>query len=177
MTDAIKLMQTRQSCRDFSDKPLEAEKIISCINAASLAPSACNTQPYHFYIAHAPEAVAVASEFCKGERINTWVDSAKAFVLITMEHADMPFAISSSAKRDFRQFDIGLALENFCLEATAQGIGTCILGLFNEEKLKEKFHIPNHKQIVLVVAMGYPKNEEIRKKQRKPLEETITYLR
>ncbi len=177
MTDLNKLLKERQSCRNFCDKPLEAEKIVACINAATLAPSACNTQPYHFYIAHAPEAVAIAAELCKGEKVNTWVDEAAAFVLITKEHAEIPFSINLTAKREFREYDIGLAVENFCLEATELGVGTCILGVYNEEKLKEKFRIPTHKQIALVIAMGYPKENTVRNKKRKPLEDMITYLR
>ena len=177
MTDLIKLMQQRQSCRSFSEKTVEAEKIVSCINAACLAPSACNTQPYHFYVAHAPEAVAVAAEYCKGDKYNKWVGEAKAFVIITQEHAEIPAANSEARKRDFRQYDIGLMIENFCLEATELGLGTCILGLFNEEKLKSNFRIPSPKSIALVIAMGYPAESEIRKKNRKPLEDMITYLR
>ena len=68
-------------------------------------------------------------------------------------------------------------IENFCLEATELGLGTCILGLFNEEKLKSNFRIPSPKSIALVIAMGYPAENEIRNKQRKPLEDMITYLR
>lgn len=177
MTELIKVMQQRQSCRGFCDKPVEAEKIVSCINAACLAPSACNTQPYHFYIAHAPEAVTVAAEYCKGEKLNKWVDQAKAFVLVTQEHADIPAANSEARKRDYRQYDIGFAIENFCLEATELGLGTCVLGVYNEEKLKANFRIPSHKSIALVIAIGYPAESEIRKKIRKPLEEMITYLR
>ncbi len=171
------LLKNRQSCRSFSDKPVEIDKLVACLNAACYAPSACNTQPYHFYVAHAPEAVATAAEFCKSERVNTWADEVGAFVLITKEHADIPYSITTAAKRDFREFDIGLMIENFCLEATEQGLGTCIMGVYNEDKLKEKFHIPAHKQISMVIAVGYPKESEIRKKQRKPLEEMITYLR
>ena len=141
MTDLIKVMQQRQSCRSFADKPVEAEKLVSCINAACLAPSACNTQPYHFYVAHAPEAVAVAAEYCKGEKYNKWVGEAKAFVIITQEHAEIPAANSEARKRDFRQYDIGLMIENFCLEATELGLGTCILGLFNEHLAGSQHHI------------------------------------
>lgn len=177
MSDLIKVMQQRQSCRSFSDKPVEAEKIVSCINAACLAPSACNTQPYHFYVAHAPEAVAVAAEYCKGDKVNKWVGEAKAFVIVTQEHADIPYSNPEIHKRDFRQYDIGLALENFCLEATELGLGTCILGTYNEEKLKSNFRIPSPKSIALVIAMGYPDSSEIRNKKRKPLEDMITYLR
>ena len=162
MTELIKIMNRRQSCRKFLEKRVEDEKIVACVNAASLAPSACNTQPYHFYVANTPETVATAAEYCKGDSVNKWVNGAAAFVLVTQEHANMPAT---------------LALENFCLEATELGLGTCILGCFNEEKLKSSFRIPSPKKIALVIAMGYPESEEVRPKKRRALEESITYLR
>lgn len=177
MTELIKIMNRRQSCRKFLEKRVEDEKIVACINAASLAPSAFNTQPYHFYVANTPETVATTAEYCKGDNVNKWVGGAAAFVLVTQEHANMPATAPEAARRDFRQYDIGLALENFCLEATEQELGTCILGCFNEEKLKSSFRIPSPKKIALVIALGYPANSEIRPKKRRALEESITYLR
>ena len=90
MTELIKIMNRRQSCRKFLEKRVEDEKIVACVNAASLAPSACNTQPYHFYVANTPETVATAAEYCKGDSVNKWVNGAAAFVLVTQEHANMP---------------------------------------------------------------------------------------
>ena len=177
MTELTKFLNQRQSCRSFSDKRIEDEKIVECVNAAGLAPSACNTQPYHFYIAHTPETVAAAAEFAKFENLNQWADKADAFAIITQEHADIPALIHQTVRTDFRAYDIGLAIENFCLEATELGIGTCIIGAFNEEKLKEKLRIPSCKKIALLIAMGYPENNEIRPKKRKALEELITYLK
>ena len=178
MTELMKIMQQRHSCRSFLDKKVEDEKIVACIHAASLAPSACNTQPYHFYVCNTPETVATAAEFSKFERVNSWVGSAGAFVIITQEHAEIPsFIGSNTSGRDFRQYDIGLAIENFLLEATELGLGTCILGCFNEEKLKEKFRIPSPKKIALLIAIGYPDEKEIPNKKRRALEDTITYLK
>ncbi len=177
MTELIKIMNQRQSCRKFIEKKIEDEKIVACINAASLAPSACNTQPYHFYVANTPETVATTAEYCKSDSVNKWVGCVSAFVIVTQEHADMPITLPESSRKDFRQYDIGLALENFCLEATELGIGTCILGSFNEEKLKSSFRIPSPKKIALVVALGYPESNEIRPKKRRALEESITYLK
>ena len=177
MTELVKIMQQRHSCRKFLDKAVENEKIVACINAASLAPSACNTQPYHFYVANTPETVATAAEYCKGDHVNRWVGEAKALVIITQEHANMPTTLGEAARKDFRQYDIGLAIENFLLEATELGLGSCVLGCFNEEKLKSSFRIPSPKKIALVIAMGYSAEEEIPAKKRRPLEETITYLK
>ena len=89
----------------------------------------------------------------------------------------MPTTLGEAARKDFRQYDIGLAIENFLLEATELGLGSCVLGCFNEEKLKSSFRIPSPKKIALVIAMGYSAEEEIPAKKRRPLEETITYLK
>ena len=89
----------------------------------------------------------------------------------------MPTTLGEAVRKDFRHFDIGLALENFLLEATELGLGTCILGCFNEEKLKSSFRIPSPKKIALVIAMGYSAEKEVAPKKRRPLEESITYLK
>ena len=170
MTELVKIMQQRHSCRKFLDKAVENEKIVACINAASLAPSAYNTQPYHFYVANTPETVAAAAK-------SVTAHNAKAIVIVTQEHADMPTTLGEAVRKDFRHFDIGLALENFLLEATELGLGTCILGSFNEEKLKSAFRIPSPKKIALVIAMGYSAEKEVAPKKRRPLEESITYLK
>ena len=89
----------------------------------------------------------------------------------------MPTTLREAARNAFRHFAIGLAPDNFLLEATELGLGTCILGSFNEEKLKSSFRIPSPKKIALVVAMGYSAEKEIPAKKRRPLEESITYLK
>lgn len=177
MTELIKIMQQRQSCRKFTEKNVEDEKIVACINAASIAPSAGNSQPYHFYVANTEDSAAAIAANVQIAGMNKWTESAKAFVVITQEHANLVAAVAQACHRDFRQYDIGLALENFLLEATELGLGTCVLGIFNEEKIKEKFRIPNFKKIALVIAIGYPESEEAREKKRRPLEESITYLK
>lgn len=177
MTELIKIMQQRQSCRKFADKHVEDEKIVACINAAALAPSACNSQPYHFYVANTEDSVSAVAANVQLAGMNKWAEKAKAFVVVTQEHADLLAVIAEACRKDFRQYDIGLAVENFLLEATELGLGTCVLGLFNEDKIKERFRIPNFKKIALVIAIGYPENDTVREKKRRALEESITYLK
>lgn len=165
----------RQAVRSFTDKQVEDEKLVACLYAAGLAPSACNTQPYHFYIAKGEKAVKMA-EFVKRGNLNQWADEVPCFVVITKEHADLAAAVQMVVHTDFREYDIGLMVENLCLEATEQGLGTCILGCFNEEKIKEEFKIPYSKKIALIIALGYPKEDKIRDKSRKDLNDLITIL-
>lgn len=173
MTD---LFARRRAVRHYKDMPVEDEKIVSCIYAAGLAPSACNSQPYHFYVASGDMAKK-ASEYIKKGNVNQWADEVPTFVIITKEHAEIPASIAMVAKRDFREYDIGLMIENFCLEAVEQGLGTCILGCYNEEKLKEAMNIQLSKKIAMVLALGYPADEAEGTKQRRDLNEMITYIK
>lgn len=177
MSETMEIIKKRQSCRGFQNKKVEDEKIVACINAATLAPSACNTQPYHFYVANTEDVVAKVAEYAKVGTINQWTDEVPAFVIITKEHADMPAGVGIAVHTDFREFDIGLAVENFCLAAEDMGLGTCILGGFNEEKLKESLRLPYSKKISLILAVGYPSDTTVRNKKRRDLMDTITYLK
>lgn len=173
MTD---IFLRRQAVRSYLDQPVEDEKLVACLYAAGLAPSACNSQPYHFYIAK-DEAAKKLAEYIQRGSINTWAPEVPAFVVVTKEHAEIAAAVQLVCHTDFREYDIGMMVENFCLEATEQGLGTCILGCFNEEKIKEEFKIPYSKKIALVIAVGYPKDGTVRDKSRKDLNTMITYLK
>ena len=171
-------MAQRASCRKYSDKPVEDVKIVSCINAARLAPSAMNAQAWHFYVSNEPEKSKAVAELTQLGGINQWDSQCPAFIVIAQTSGNLVANIASSATRkDFRQIDIGIAALALALEAEEQGLGCCILGIFDEEKLKKTFRIPSNVKIMLVVALGYPA-EDYRPpvKKRKELEEIITYL-
>jgi len=76
---------------------------------------------------------------------------------------------------DYAHIDLGIAAEHICLQAADLGLGTCILGWFNEQPIKELLNIPNNRKIGLLISMGYPENTDIRKKIRRPLEQVYSY--
>lgn len=178
MTDFMKMLEQRASCRSYADKPVEDKKIVSCINAARLSPSAMNTQPWHFYVANDPESSAFIASNVQAAKMNSWANQVPAFVIVTQESAEAIKKLPFSVRRDFRPFDIGVAVHAFVLEAAQEGLGTCILGIMDEDKLKQRFRIPSEKKVGLIIAVGYPADGWTPgTRKRKELEELITYVK
>ncbi|WP_244833568.1 nitroreductase family protein [Clostridium sp. BJN0001] len=177
MTEFMDLIEKRQSVRNYSDKDIEKEKLIKCIEAARLAPSACNAQPWHFHLVIDKEKVEKVSEYVQDKVMNKFASKSKAFVIVTEERGKVISRFGGAIKnQDYRSVDIGIATEHICLEAAEMGIGTCIMGWFNEKKIKNLLNIPFSKRVRLVISFGYDNKGILRKKIRKPLEEILDII-
>lgn len=173
----MNLINKRESCRNYSDKKVEKEKLITCIEAARLAPSACNSQPWSFVIVNNPNLSPVIAKLTQEMGMNKFTDKCPAFIVVCEEPAVMSAKIGGMVKKQqYAQMDIGLATANICLCATEQGLSTCILGWFNEKEVKNKLNIPKNKRIRLIIAVGYSNTETVRKKVRKNIDDMMTYL-
>lgn len=175
--DFMDLADKRYSCRKYLDKEVEREKIDMCLEASRLAPSAVNAQPWKFIVIDEPELRdKVAREtFDKVVTFNKFSLKAPVLVVIINEN---PIATSFLGrfiqKRDFSLIDIGISASYFCLKATEGGLGTCILGWFNEKNIKKILNIPLNKSVSLIITLGYPLDESNTKK-RKALEAIRKY--
>jgi nitroreductase len=172
------LILLRQSQRTYSDKPVEKDKLDICINSSRMAPSACNAQPWKFVVVDEP----VLKEKVAKETYNTFFSfnkfahTAPAIVVIVMEKPNTNSQIGGRIKnKDFYLIDIGIAAEHFCLQAAELGLGTCMMGWFNEKKIQKLLNIPDKRQIGLLITVGYPKSEDIRQKKRKEINEMSNY--
>jgi nitroreductase len=171
----MSLCERRQSCRKYADRPVEREKLMACMEAARLAPSACNSQPWHFYLVSEPGIVKKVAMATQEADANPTMDTAKAFVVITEEYAKLAPTIRGLIDSQYYAHgDVGAAAAIICFEAEDQGLGSCILGSFNREKICRALDIPQEKRIRLVVALGYPENSAVREKARKKMEEILT---
>lgn len=176
MSDFMNLCLRRQSCRKFADRPVEHEKLVSCIEAARLSPSGCNSQPWSFVVVETPELVAEVAK-CRQEGSNTFLDDAKAFIVVLEEHAVlMPKLRAILDSQYFAKGDLGAAVMSISYEAESQGLGTCIIGLYNRERLCELLDIPMEKRFGALIAVGYPADETVRPKTRKPLEDIVRFV-
>lgn len=174
----LELAQTRQSVRSYSDKPVEREKIDRCIEASRLAPSACNSQPWRFIVVDDPELREKVAKETFGPVVSFNHFSMQAPVIVVMiTEKSKPIARLGGVIKDktYNLIDIGIAAEHFCLQAVEEGLGTCMLGWFDSKKLYQYLDIPKNKQIDLIITLGYPQKEEIRKKIRKTIDEIRTY--
>lgn len=174
------LVKKRFSARKYLDKPIEREKLTRCLEAARLSPSACNSQPWHFILVDDPELVkqVAAETYNSIITFNRFVSKAKAIVVIIMEKPKLITQIGGAIKnKEYPLIDIGIAAEHFCLQAAAEGLGTCMLGWFNEKAIKKLLHIPAKKTIGLLISVGYPDYKKQPVKGRKDFEEIVSINR
>lgn len=176
---SLELYKIRQSVRRYSDAKVSREVLRNCLEAARLAPSASNSQPWKFIIVdQEPTRTRLAqATFSEIVPFNRFAMQAPVIVVIII---DKPSLISRLAmkvkKRDWQLIDIGITAAQFSLQAAEDGLGTCMLGWFDEKKVKEILNIPAGKTIGLLITVGYaPEGYPLRAKIRKPLEEIIRY--
>jgi nitroreductase len=175
----INLIKKRQSDRSYSDKPVEKEKIIVCLEAARMAPSASNSQPWTFVVVDEPNLKEKVANKTFGplKSFNKFVPQAPVIVAIVMERAKLiTEAGGRLKKKEYPLIDIGIAAEHFCLQATELGLGTCMLGWFDEKAIKELLKVPENKNIPLLITLGYtPLDYRNRVKVRKDFDTVVKW--
>lgn len=180
MTDGPKMLEiirNRQSDRKYSSKPVEAEKLERILEAGRLSPSACNAQPWKFVVVTDPQVLAEVADAASEKTLgmNTFLKQAPLLIVIVREKANITSRIGGTIKdKDYSRIDIGIAAENICLQATAEGLGSCMIGWFNENRIRKILGIPAEKRIELIVSLGYAESEK-REKRRKPAETVISF--
>ena len=175
----LQFLVQRQSVRGYSDKPVEQEKISRCLEAARMSPSACNSQPWKFVVVDDPQLKdKIAGYTTSGPLVpmNHFTRQAPVMVVIVRESPNLTSKIGTLLKdKPYTLMDIGISALQFCLQATAEGLGTCILGWFNEKKVKELLKIPKSKRAELIITIGYASSQDLRPKVRKKMEEICCY--
>ena len=167
------IAKARQSCRAYdAAREVEQEKLDAILEAGRLSPSACNGQPYSFTVCRGETAKAIAA-CVTGMGMNKFAVDAPVMIVISEESYVPSAALGAKVKKnDYRSIDIGIAAAYVTAEATAQGLGTCILGWFDDEKLRSICDLD--KPVRLVITLGYAKEgDSLREKKRKPLEELV----
>ena len=177
MNNFLELCLKRQSCRNFSDKAVEHEKLEQIAEAARLAPSGCNGQPWRFIVVESPQAVAAVAEAGQSSGSNAFLSKAKAFVVVLEEHAMlMPRLRAMLDSQYFAKGDLGAATVSACYAAADLGLGCCIIGMFDREKISKALGIPLEQQFGNLIAIGYPEDETIRQKIRKEPGEVVRFI-
>jgi len=160
----LDLIKYRKSVRDFLDRPVEREKIMICLEAARLAPSACNSQPWKFVVVDDRQ---LKNKLCDVAfngiySINSFCKMAPVIVVIISEKSKFLARIGGMFRgTKYYLIDIGIAAEHFVLQAEDLGLGTCWIGWFNEEAVKSILNIPQRKKIDILIALGYYDREKL----------------
>ena len=178
MNDFLELVNARQSDRAYEPgRTIEREVLERIIEAARLAPSACNGQPWHFTVVTEQPLLQEVGKATASLGMNKFAKDASALVLITHETTNITSRLGCGIKdKDFPMMDLGIASAYMTLAAEAEGIGSCILGWFDEKKIKELTGIPKNKRLMLIVTLGYAAKPK-RKKVRKEWDKVVSFER
>ncbi|MCK4338120.1 MAG: nitroreductase family protein [Candidatus Aminicenantes bacterium] len=177
-TPLQKLIHQRRSIRKYLDRPVEKEKILTCLEAARLAPSAENVQPWRFLVIDNPE---VKDAFSRAvfSGIYSYTKFAKKAPVLILILGRLDVLANRMGKQiqniSYFLIDTGIAGEHIVLQAQELGIGTCWIGWFNTRKARKFFKIPKKYKIVSLMALGYYEQKPPREKKRKPLEEIVWF--
>ncbi len=167
--DVFEAVQKRRSIRAYQPTPVPKEKLEKILNAARLAPSAGNIQPWHFIVVADPE---------KREKL------AKAPFAKFLKEAPIVIVGCGNQEASPKWFmvDVAIAMQNMVLTATSEGLGTCWVGSFDEKHVREMLKIPDKYRVVALLAIGYPREKiDLQGKllhlvrRRKKLEEIVSF--
>ena len=168
------IAQARQSCRSYDpDRAVESEKLDAVLAAARLAPSACNGQPYHITVCQGESAKKVAKA-TMGMGMNKFAADAPVMLVLSEKPYVATAALGAKVKgNDYRSIDIGILAAYITAEATANGLGTCILGWFDDDTVREICRLDGTTR--LVITLGYAKSDDkLRPKKRKDMGELVS---
>jgi len=168
------IANARQSCRKYdAAREVEREKINAILECARLAPSACNGQPYHLTVCRGEAAKKVAKA-TMGMGTNKFATDAPVLIVVSEEEYVKSAALGAKVKNnDYRSIDIGIVAAYITAEAAAQGLGTCILGWFDDSTVRNVCSLSH--PVRLVITVGYPHPEDkLRTKRRKDLDEIVS---
>ena len=171
------LVNIRQSVRRYSDKPVEKGKILQCIETARLSPSADNSQPWRFIVVDEFNLKEQIADCATSLGANKFTHQAPVMIAVVLEKMNLPTSLASVIKnKEFSLLDVGIAVNQFCLQAADSGLGTCIIGWFDEKRVKKILHIDRNKRVPLLISLGYS-DSPTRKKIRKPIGEMSSWNR
>lgn len=178
--DFSELIQRRYSCRKYLEKPVPREMIDRCLDAARLAPSACNSQPWDFIAIDDREKIrSIVSRTMGGiYSSNSFVRKAPVLIVVRRLKSTYTARLGSMIRDlNYSLIDIGIAGEHLALQAAELGLGTCWLGWFNEKRLKNMLKVKKSDKIDVMISLGYPDPPlpSPRPKKRKVLSDTRRY--
>ena len=177
----LELASRRQSVRQYEPgKRIPREQLDRCLEAARMAPSACNSQPWSFVVADDPAQVRSLAEgaCCHAPYgMNRFARDASAIVAVVTEKMNLAARLGAQFRGvQYSLVDVGIACEHLVLQAEEEGIGSCWLGWFNERAVKSLLDLPRGKKVDLLICLGYAADPVLRPKIRRPLDDIRRYV-
>ncbi len=169
------IIENRRSTRSFDTRPVTQKDLFAIIEAARLAPSACNSQTWRFITVTRRNMIQkICKEAMRPIIPNQWLNQAPLIIVGCSQLDIIANRFGTKVTGiEYYQIDLGIAMEHMVLKATELGLGTCWIGWFKENKLKELLEIPKRIKVSAMLAVGYAKGENPKKRIRKPVERIV----
>lgn len=179
--EAIECIKTRRSIRKFTEEAVSHEVMEEIVGVAAYAPSWKNTQVARYIVIEdAGKKSAIAKDCVLGFEYNSkTIEGAPALVVVTMVKNRSGYerdgSYTTSKEDRWEMFDAGIATQTFCLAAHEKGLGTVIMGIFDEAKIEEVIDIPEGQHVAALIAIGHPAITPEAPK-RKEVSELVSYI-
>lgn len=167
--DFNKLAESRYSVRDYKPQAVAEADLQYIMEAARLAPSACNRQPWHFYICQSDDALAKVRQCYPRD----WFNTAPLVIICCIDHSTEWVRPNDNHAHGI--VDISIAAEHICLAATEKGLGTCWVCNFDAQACHKLFNLPDQEEAAVLIPLGYPAGP-VAEKKRKAMQEIISML-
>ena len=162
----LEVIRKRYSCRAYQQRSVEPEKLQAILEAARLAPSARNFQDWRFVVVADPEAKRQVAETTNQPDV-----FARAGIIIAAcSNSDYVMRCGQA----IGPIDVSIALEHICLQATELGLGTCWIGSFDPDKVRQILGIPDDIAVIELMTVGYPADSKPEPK-REPMEAIVSF--
>lgn len=168
------LVKTRQSCREFNDKPIEKQTLEKIVELSRLTPSACNSQPWKMYVVTEPERLNLTAQALGLNGHNKFLSGAKAFIVLAEKSAILKPGVRFD-RNHFVKYDIGELLAYITLSAKSLGVESCIIGMVDQTLIGNAVGLEEGEICNVAVALGYS-DIALREKKRKPTDEVIKLI-
>ncbi|MFH1478234.1 MAG: nitroreductase family protein [Candidatus Omnitrophota bacterium] len=172
------LISNRRTLRKYSSETVPREIIDRCLDAARLAPSACNSQPWYFVVIDDEGLRKRVGEaaFSGVYSMNSFARSAPILIIVVRDCTKYITKLGGFLRKvNFSLIDIGISCQNLVMQGEEESLGSCYLGWFDEKRVKGILNIPKNKKIDLMISLGYPEKEERPIKEKLPLDKIRSF--
>ena len=177
MKTFMDLALSRESCRKFTTEKVSDEQLLALAEAARIAPSARNSQPWEILLVNETKKAAQLIGGLRESGINGFLQDNLGYIVIVEKDLDQDNEAINSRKQRYAQLDIGIATAHIVLQAAEMGLATCVIGALTHSVLNEVLPVESRFGVAIVVAVGYAQEGALRPKKRETLDEVAKFVK
>lgn len=166
--DIYEIIKKRKSVRTYKEKEIEEDKLKRILEAARLAPSASNKQEWRFVVVRDRAKIVELSAAANSQ---TFIAGAPVVIACCAETDEHVMTCGQLCY----PIDLAIAIDHITLTAVEEGLGTCWIGAFSEDKVKKLLNIPKHIRVVELLLLGYPQDDSLKIKNRLSFDEIVKW--